>query len=491
MLVINLYTSRVILNTLGVVDYGINNVVAGVITMLGFITGSLGNATSRFITFGLGAGDIKTLKQTFGNILSIYLILIIIILVIGETVGLWFVRTQLVIPQERYVAALWIYQFSIFSSMMAVISAPYNAVIIGHERMSAFAYISILDAILKLLIVYLLQIIPFDKLIVYAILFFIIQCFDRILYGVYCAKHFEEVHTSFLFEKEKIKEIISFAGWTLTASIAVIGYTQGINILLNLFFGPVVNAARGVAVQVQGVCNQFCSNFLLAVKPQIIKSYAQNNLTYMHQLVLKSSRFAFYILFFIALPLSIEADWVLSWWLGKVPEHTANFLRLVLCLAIVRGMASPIFDSVHATGRLRRFQTIESSILLMAFPLAYVMLKFFDSPPEFALVSVVIVEIVAQFARISIVLPMINLKISIYINKVILPILYVAFLASIPPFITYWIMEPSLISSLSVCSVSVLSCCLFIYTIGCSQGERLLIRNKLTVFCNKMIRRFR
>lgn len=307
MMLVSLYTSRVVLNTLGVVDFGIYNVVGGVIAMLGFLTGSLGAASSRYITYDLGIGDMAIMKRTLGNIKSIHYILAGVILLIGETVGLWFVVTKLQIPAERATAAFWVYQFSILSSMLAVISVPYNATIIAHEKMSAFAYISIVDAVLKLLIVYLLVVIPYDKLIIYAVLLFVIQSFDQIVYIVYCSKHFEETRSRCCYDKKKFKEIFAFAGWTMNGNLAVMGYTQGLNILLNMFFGPAVNAARGIAVQVQSVCQMFCVNFQMALNPQLTKSYAKGDITSMHSLLIKSSKFSFYILYVIAVPLMFEA----------------------------------------------------------------------------------------------------------------------------------------------------------------------------------------
>lgn len=235
MMAVSLYTSRIVLNTLGVVDFGINNVVGGVITMLGFLTGSLSAASSRYITFDLGKGNMNIMKKTFGNILSIHYILAGIILLVGETVGLWFVANKLQIPMERETAAMWVYQFSILSSILGVLSAPYNAAIIAHEKMSAFAYISIIDVVLKLLIVYVLLIIPFDKLIVYVVLFFCIQLFDRIVYGVYCYRNFEETRVNPSYNSKLFKEIFVYAVWTMNGNLAVVGFTQGINILLNMF----------------------------------------------------------------------------------------------------------------------------------------------------------------------------------------------------------------------------------------------------------------
>lgn len=488
MMVVSLYTSRVILNTLGVVDYGINNVVGGVIAMLGFLTASLGAASSRYITYDLGKGDMAVMKKTFGNILSIHFILAGIVLIIGETIGLWFMSTQLQIPSDRMTAAMWVYQFSIFSSILAVISVPYNATIIAHEKMSAFAYISIVDAVLKLLIVYLLVIIPYDKLIVYAILFFCIQAFDRIVYGIYCSRHFEETRTRFSYDGKLFKEIFAFAGWTMNGNLAYMGYTQGLNILLNIFFGPAVNAARGIAVQVQSVCQQFCTNFQMALNPQLTKSYAQGNIDDMHRLLIKSSKLSFYILFFIVLPLILEAEFVLKIWLGMVPEHTVTFLRLILVVGLLYTLSNPIIVSVHATGKLKKFQIIEGSMLLSIVPIAYILLKFFGIQPEFVFVVHIIVELFTQYARLRIVLPMISMPLYDYVRSVIIPILKVLVLSPIIPLVVYNVMQQTVLKFFIVCFVCVIYVSIVIYFIGCTNNERRFIRDKTSAIIKKIKR---
>lgn len=481
MMAVSLYTGRVVLNTLGVMDYGINNVVGGVISMLGFLTGSLSAATSRYITFDLGRGNMDALKRTFANILSIHYILAGIVLVLGETIGLWFVTTKLQIPADRVVAAFWVYQFSILSSLLGIISIPYNATIIAHERMSAFAYISLVDVVLKLLIVYVLTIIPYDKLIIYAILYFCIQLFDRLVYGVYCYRHFEESKVRASYDKRLFKEIFSYAGWTMNGYLAIVGYSQGINILLNIFFGPAVNAARGIAVQVQSVCQNFCTNFQMAVNPQLTKSYAQGNLDYMHQLLVKSSKFSFFILLFIALPLMIEAKFVLKLWLGTVPEHTANFLILILIVGLLFSLSNPICTSVHATGNIKKFQLIEGTMLLLIVPIAYVALKYWGVSPECVFVVHIVVEIFTQLVRLRIVLPMIEFRFRDYLNKVLRPILLISILTPIIPCLVYVSMKNEVASFFCVCIASVLSTSSLILWLGCDAGERQYI---LKVACN-------
>lgn len=477
-LLISLYTSRVILRTLGVEDFGIYNVVGGVIVMLGYLTNSLSAASSRYITYDLGKGDVTQMKTTFGNILTIHFIMAGIIILIAETAGLWFVCTQLNIPIERQDAAMWVYQFAIFSSVVALIGVPYNSAIIAHEKMSAFAYISISDVILKLIIACILPFIPYDRLIVYSFLFLCIQIFDRVMYGVYCTKHFEETNAHITYNKKLFKEIFKFAGWTMTGNLAAMGFSQGLNILLNIFFGPVINAARGIAIQVQSACQQFCSNFQMALNPQLTKSYAQEDLDYMHKLLIKSSKFSFYILFFIVLPLMFEAEFVLKIWLGNVPEHTANFLRLILITGLLYTLSNPITVSVHATGKIKKFQIVEGSILISIVPIAYLLLKFFHVPPESVFIVHILVEITTQYARLRIALPMINLRISTYLKQVILPIIQVIVLAPIIPFIALFYIGHSWIAFIAICIICVLCSSLLIFTLGCTSSERKFFMQK-------------
>lgn len=487
MTLINLYTSRVVLNTLGVEDFGINNVVGGVIAMLGFLTSSLGGTSSRYITFNLGKGNMELMKKTFGNILSIHLILSGIIILIGETIGLWFMTTQLQIPAEREIAAFWVYQFSILTSVIAIISVPYNATIIAHEKMSAFAYISIIDAILKLISVFFLVYIPYDKLILYAAFMCVIQILNRTMYSFYCSKHFEESHSRPKIDKNLFKKIFIYAGWTMNANLAVMGYTQGLNILLNIFFGPAVNAARGIAVQVQNAAQTFCTNFQMALNPQLTKSYATGDLLHMQQLLKNSSKISFYLMLFISLPIMLEANMILKWWLGIVPDYTVVFLRLILCNSLLFTLAQPIVISIHATGNIKRFQIIEGSMLLSIVPIAYLLLYFFHIRAEFVFLVHIGVEILTQVARVYIVLPMISLPIKQYINSVIYPIFKVIIIAPIIPIIVYNCLPTNITSFFIVCITSVCSIIFTIYLIGITKEEQTFVKEKTSSILNKII----
>mgnify|MGYP001777914879 CR=1 FL=1 len=487
---ISLYTSRVILQTLGIEDFGIYNVVGGVISMLGFLTSSLGGASSRYITYDLGKGDMTAMKKTFGNILIIHLLLAGFIILIGETLGLWFMTTQLQIPEERANAAFWVYQFSILSSVLAIISVPYNACIIAHEKMSAFAYISIIDAILKLVIVYMLVVIPYDKLIIYSILYFGIQLFDRIIYGVYCRKHFEETRSKPYFDKKQFKEIFAFAGWTMNGNLAVIGYTQGLNILLNMFFGPVVNAARGVAVQVQNVARQFCGNFQMALNPQLTKSYATGDYPRMRDLLKVSSKFSFFLILLISLPIMIEAPLLLKWWLKTVPEHTVSFLRLILCSNLIVTLSNPIITSVYATGNVKKFQILEGTTLLTIIPISYLLLKFFHLPPEVVFLVHIIIEIIAQYIRIRVVLPMISMSLREYVTDVIWPIIKVGICAPIIPILLLYIYpDENILSCITICIITIAYTLGIVYFLGCNLNEQILVKNKLTHLFKKAVKR--
>lgn len=478
-MLISLYTSRVILNTLGITDFGIYNVVGGIISLLGFVTSSLGGASSRYITFELGKGNKNKLKKIFGNILSIHILFSIAIFILGETIGLWFFYNKLQIPLERFNAAFWVYQFSIFTSILSFISIPYNAVIIAHEKMSAFAYISIIDIILKLLIVYLLLIIPYDKLIIYSILFFCIQAFDRIIYGVYCSKHFEETHTKLQIDKNLFKELFDFAFWTMGGNLACIGYTQGLNILLNIFFGPAINAARGIAVQVQSVVRNFCLNFQTAINPQITKNYAKKDLAQMHSLIQISSKYSFLLLYLISLPLILEAPIVLKWWLGIVPEHTINFLRIILCTSLVVSLSNPLVISIYATGVIKKFQIIEGSLLLCIVPIAYVCLKLYTIAPEIVFIIHLIIELITQVVRIKLVLPHIEMKEQVYYRQIIIPIFKVVIVSASIPILIYNHLQPNFFSFLLLCTTCVISIISTTYFLGCDANEREYIKSKL------------
>lgn len=413
MMAVSLFTSRVVLNTLGVEDFGIYSVVGGVVGMFVFINNSMSSATQRYITFALGKGDKNRLQTVFSTTLQIHSLIAVIIVLLGETVGLWFLYNKMQIPADRMDAALWVMQCSIVSMVVMIVSVPYNADVIAHEKMSAFAYISILEVVLKLAIVYLLLVFSYDKLILYAILILMIQILIRFCYSIYCNKHFEETRYKHVWDKKLFKEMTGFAGWNLFGNMAGVLFGQGLNMLLNVFFGPVVNAARAVAVQVQGAIQQFVGNFQTALNPQITKTYATGELNEMHRLMFRSARFSFYLLFFLSLPVLYETDFILTIWLKIVPENAVAFLRIMICTSLIYTIANPLIIANQATGRVMKYQAVCGTILLLILPISYLCLKM-GCPAYSVFIVHFLIESVTQVARMILLRPLIGLRIRDY-----------------------------------------------------------------------------
>ena len=387
---VSLYTSRIILNTLGVEDFGIYNVVGGVVAMFSIISGSLSAAISRFITYELGREGYDRLKVIFSSAVTIQVILAFLICILAEVGGVWFLNTQMNIPVERVVAANWVLQCSIFTFMINLISIPYNAAIIAHERMKAFAYVSILEVVLKLLVAFALYIVIFDKLKVYAVLLLIVALIIRFVYAYYCKRHFKECTYRFIYDKEVLREMAGFAGWNLIGSSAGVLKDQGVNIVINLFCGTTVNAARGIAVQVNNATQSFVRNFMTALNPQITKSYASSDSEYLMKLLYKGSRLSFYMLLLLSLPIIIETDCILSVWLKVVPEHTVNFVRLILVLAMCESISLPLITVMLATGKIRNYSIIVGGLNMMNFPFSYLLLYWGFEPESTILLAIVI-----------------------------------------------------------------------------------------------------
>lgn len=485
-MVISLFTSRINLQSLGVENFGIYNVVGGVVAMFSVFSGSLSVSISRFITYELGKGNQEKLKKVFSTAVSIQIFLAICIVILAEIIGIWFLNTKMNIPAERLNAANWVMHFSILAFAVNLISVPYNAAIIAHEKMSAFAYVSVFEVIAKLGITYYLFISPFDKLKTYAVLLFALSIVLRIIYGIYCKRNFQECSYKFIFDKGLIKQMTGFAGWSLFGLVAYSGYNYGLNILLNLFFGPVVNAARGIAFQVQNAVQGFCNNFQMALNPQIIKSYAQNDLKRMHQLIFASSKYAFFLLFFLSLPIIIEAPKILSVWLTEVPEHTVNFVRLILALITFDSLGSSISIAQQATGKIKKYQIWVGGIMLMIVPVAYVSLKM-GARPESVYIVYFLACIVAHIVRMIIIRPMIKLSLQEYFHKVIFRLIIVAVCASILPIIAYKLLPVTLLSLFVVCLLCPITVTVSIYFLGLEQSERKMVNEKLKNVSQKII----
>jgi O-antigen/teichoic acid export membrane protein len=377
---VSLYTSRIVLSILGIEDFGIYTVVGGVVALFSFLNNTLSAATSRFITFELGTGNLEKLKKTFGSALIVHFILALIVLILAETVGLWFLENKLIIPENRVIAARIVYQLSVITTMIGIVRVPYNASIIAHERMNIYAYFSIIEVSLQLAIVYLLLVGNFDKLILYATLIFIVGVLMTFLYGYYASRHFIECRFRFCYEKEIVIPMLSFSGWDLYGNMSVMARTQGVNILQNMFFGPLINAAGGIATQVQNAVAGFAENFLTAMRPPIVKNYAQRNIDEMQKLVINASKFSFLLLFCISFPLILENKFILNLWLREVPDYAVIFCQLVLINNLISIIFRPIMYSIHATGKIKKMSFINGTVLFMTLPFSYYFLKMGFAP---------------------------------------------------------------------------------------------------------------
>lgn len=476
---VSLYTSRVVLSTLGIDDYGIYNVVGGFIGMFAFLNGAMAGCTQRFITIAIGKGDEQNLKKVFSTCVITHGMIALIVFILAETIGLWFVLEKLVIPETRMTAAMVVYQCSIVSTMVMIMSFPYNADIIAHEKMSAFAYISIFEAFANLGVVCLLYIGLFDKLAFYAVLLLIVKVSVIVVYRIYCKRHFVESVFRWLFDKRLLKEMLSFTGWNLWGGIAGTLMGQGINVLLNIFFGPTVNAARGIAVQVQSAVQMFATNFQTALNPQMMKSYAAGDLQVMHTLLYRSAKFTFMLLLCLMLPLMLEIDIVLELWLKEVPKYTNIFVCLMLCISMVDAVSNPFMTASAATGRVRIYQSVVGGILLMIVPLAYISLKLGAEPYAVFIVHLII-AIIAFITRIIIIHKMIKMSIREYFIKAIIPCVYVAFPSVLISLAVKYIFPNDLQYAVFVAFISLIVVSLSSFILGLTISERQFILSKIS-----------
>ena len=387
-LFVGLYTSRVVLATLGISDYGLYSVVAGVIGMFGFLTGMLSAGTQRFITYEIGTGDLDNLKKVFSTALCMYLMLSGVVLLLGETIGLWFVSNKMNFEPDRHTAAICVYQFTVVTAIVALIQAPFMASLIAHEKMDIYAYMSLYDVTMKLIIVYLIRFTSHDRLIVYGFLYMLVSLSSTIIYNVYCHRNYQECRFRFSLDRESFKKMFSFSAWDMVGNLAGICQTQGVSIVLNIFCGTVVNAAQGIANQVNGIIMQFVNNFQVAVNPQVVKYYASGRLDDMVNLVFNSAKYGAYLVLLFSIPTFIEAEYILTIWLGEYPPLAPVMLRIMLLQSFFQSLGIPTVKAVHAVGRLKEVNLTVGIMLLAILPICYFMLKAGTSPEVTVLASV-------------------------------------------------------------------------------------------------------
>jgi len=426
---LSIYTSRLFLEVLGITDFGIYNIVGSVMVMFSFINNTLVQSSSRFLNFSLGNSK-NNIKQTFSTILTVHLWISILLIILGETIGLWFLNNELNIPSNRITAANIVYQISILSSAVGVFSTPYFGVIVANEKMSIYTYISILEAISKVIILICLFSTKSDKLIIYSLSFFISSIIITLILIIYTTRKFSYCRFSFRIEKKELRQILSFSSWSILGQIVAIGSTTGLNIVINIFVGVVANAAAGIANQISSTIYRFVSNFQTAFTPQLIQSYSRGDLEEHRDLISKSTRVSYFLIFIFALPIILNIDYILKIWLVKVPQYTAEISVCVLISSLLDAIGTPIWTSIQAIGRIKTYQIVVSSVNALTLPFAALLL-WYGLSPAWAFIAKLIISFAVSVFRVVYILPQIKYNILNYVNKNILPIFYVSTICTI------------------------------------------------------------
>lgn len=486
---IGLYTSRVLLEALGIDNYGIYNVIGGFVGMFAVITGTLVATTQRYLNVEIGKGDEGDPKKIFGVIFGIHFLLAVTMILLFETVGLWFLNNKLNIPPDRIFAANWVYQLSVLSAVLSLFSTPYIGLIVAYERMKAFAFISLQDAILKLVICYLLYVIPYDRLIVYASLFWAILMWNQCIYVYYSRRNFKEARISIVREKELYRSMFGFAGMNFIGSFSYILSTQGVNVILNMFFGVAINAARGVAIQVQNAIGRFTSDFMTALNPQITKEYAAGNHEKSVQLCLRGAKFSYYIMLLFTIPIIVRAHDILSLWLKVYPEYSVVFLRYTLWIALVGVLSQPFVTELLATGQLKKTTWWIGGTRLLVLPLIYVCFKIWDSP-VYAYIVVLAMDSLLFFVRLKILSDLIKLPIlTLFVKNVLIGIVPITLVSLLVSSVLHFVLPHSVLNLLIFCIISVISTTILVYFLGLQREERntinKFIMSKLNLYKSK------
>lgn len=468
---VGIYASRILLSNLGVVDYGVYNVVGGVIGLFSFLNVTLINGTQRYLNYYLGKNDKEKISNIFSTSVNVFIVLALIIFALAESLGLWFVNYKLNIPSERLIAANIVYQFTIISAVINIISTPYNALIIAFERMSIFALISIVQSLTMFVFAYVLPWVPWDRMVAYSILVCLLQIGIRGYYGYYCNMKFHEIHHSFIIDKALFKEMFSFSGWTLTGTFAYMTYNQGILFLLNLSFGPIVNAAQSLAMQVNNSLNGFSGSFMMASKPRITKYYAEDDLTNMRALIFTSSKMSYLIMTLISMPFLICTEQILDIWLKEIPSYTKPLLQIMLIITIWNTLSIPAVTGIHATGLIKKFQIYESAVLLSILPISFLAIRLYHDPIA-AYIVMLLVMIVVQFIRLGYMNKLLGVNVRLYLTDIILRLNVALILSiSVNVFINNFLPNDTLGFIISLFIQEILTICVFL-SIGLNHHER-------------------
>ena len=477
-MLIGLYTSRVILQALGVEDYGIYNVVGGFVSLFSLISVAISGSVGRYLTYELGRGDAEKLKLVFSTSIFVLLGISVLVVIATETFGLWYLYNKMVISSERINAAFWVFHLSVFSFVLSLVNAPYTASVISHEHMHIFAYLGIFDSLCKLLICFMVMVSPIDRLVYYALLLCLVGVFNQLFYVWYCKRHFAESHFKLIFDKNLFKEMFNFAGWNFIGSSASVLRNQGASLLLNAFGGPVVNAANGIATTITGVVSGFVNNFTQAFTPQITKRYAASEFKSLMSLLIYGSKYSYYLMFLIGFPVMLNANYIFELWLGIVPDYTVSFCRWIFIFLLAESVSRPIITAKNATGKIRNYQIVVGGVLLLMLPVSYVSLKLGASVVVVA-ISNAATATLAVFARMYMLRGDFPCWSSlIYFKKVLLNVLVVSIVASVLPILLYINLQEGWLRLLSTSVLALLCTVGSILYIGCTKQERGLILSK-------------
>lgn len=482
---VSLYTSRIVLSTLGASDFGIYNVVGGVVTIMVFLNSALGASTSRFLTYELGHGDFASLKNTFSATLNLHLFIALVVLIFGETLGLWFLNNKLVIPEDRMYAAFWVYQFSIITTMINFTQIPYSATLISHENMSVYAYVGLYEGFSNLFIVLLLRISPIDKLIFYGLLLMLNRLAIQFFYRFYSKKRYAECRFCLVWDKRLYKKLLSYSGWDLFGGLSAVSQNQGVNIIINIFFGPVVNASRAIASQVQSAVSVFASNFLIASRPQVIKRFARDDIQGMYNLTFKAAKYAYCLMLAFVAPICLEIEFVLRLWLGNsVPEYTSTFTLIVLLTCLLGTFHTASLMPYHAIGRIKIGNLFGGSIMVAALPISYFLFKI-GYPPESALITIFFTNLGQQFLTWIIIHKYQKFCYKVLIKKVYLPCLIISLISITPSIFICYFMQVSLVRFFINLTLFETLLLLALWVIGLDYPEKELVKSYIRKIIHK------
>lgn len=471
-MIVSLYTSRVVLEVLGVDDFGIYNVVGGIVIVLSFLNNSMATSTQRFLNFELGSNNKEGIKQVFSTAILLHLIIGTIILILALTVGFYFLECEMNIAIDRMVAARYVFIYSILTFVFQTITVPYNSIIIAYEKMSAYAYLSILEVMLKLLIVYLIKVVDGDHLTIYALLNFIVSVLIRIAYIIYSKLCFEEaIFARKYIDKQKFKQMFSFSSWSIVGNLGYILHTQGMSIVTNIYFNTAINAAQGIANQVNSAVTSFTTNFQVALNPQIVKAYAAKELESMHQLIFRGCKFSYFLVLIFTIPIVVEAPQILNIWLTTIPPDTVEFVRLILIVTLINSFSNIMSVAQGATGKVKSYQIVLTSLSLLHIPFA---MLFFELgfPAYYGTVVYIFLSLILMTTRVLFVTKSVGLKLSKFAKEVCLPTILVSIMSFTLSVLIHKVLPNTILGFVISCVLSVCIILIIVYLLGLNKAER-------------------